>query len=188
MKQIENIVPSDQQIIEEILDGHHQKFRILVDRYKDQVAGIVMNMLKDSDLAHDVGQEVFIRLFRSLQNFKGEAKLSTYIGRIAINLSLNELKKIKKNQDRMVHDDLKLERIKVESGSNQMEAKELLSMALNALTPEHRAVITLRYIEGFSTKETSDILQVRQGTVLSRLSRGLDIMKAKLKTLGFETN
>jgi RNA polymerase sigma-70 factor (ECF subfamily) len=151
------------------------------------VAGIVLNMVKDRDVANDVGQEVFIRLLRYLKNFKGDAKLSTYIGRSAINLSLNEVKREQKKQMRRVDNDMAFERLHIASSSDELEAKELLKMALQKLKPEHRSVITLRYIEGFSTKETSDILDIRQGTVLSRLSRGLEIMKTNLKKLGYET-
>ena len=68
----------------------------------------------------------------------------------------------------------------------QMEMKEAVKLALESLNTDQKSVVVLRYIEGLSTKETSELLQLPQGTILSRLSRGLDKMKAALKDLGFE--
>jgi RNA polymerase sigma-70 factor, ECF subfamily len=179
----------DFEIIASVLAGDVEIFKILVDRYKDMVAGIVMNMVKDKDIANDVGQEVFIRLFRSLNKFKGEAKLSTYIGRIAINLSLNQLKKDQIRNERYPGVGDKLNFTDTNGRfDDRLEAKEILDKALQQLSPEHRSVITLRYIEGFSTKETSVILSVPEGTILSRLSRGLKHMKKSLRSLGFEAH
>lgn len=184
----QNIQKSDSELITEILNGETELFRILVDRYKNTVAGIVMNMVQSKDKAEDIGQEVFVRLYRSLKKFKGDSSLGTYIGRIAINLSLNELKREQKMQQRFKSG---YEGIEIESSGNMasdIENVELLEMALQSLKPQYRSIIVLRHIEGYSTKETSEIVQLPQGTVLSRLSRGMEKMKKALLKLGYESD
>ena len=78
---------------------------MLVDRYKDRVAGVCFNMLKDVNTAEEVGQETFVRLYKSLSQYNFKSSLSTYITRIAINLSLNKLDSIKRRQKRFVEQD-----------------------------------------------------------------------------------
>lgn len=179
---------SDEEIIAAVNGGDYELFRLIVERYQNLVAGVIFNMIRDRNRAEDIGQEVFIRLYKSLGKFKGEAKLSTYISRIAINLSLNEIKKEKKKWERYTSDDSDLEFVKVKSELENIEMRDALQIGMRKLIPEHKTVIILRYIEGFSTKETSDILEIPQGTVLSRLSRGLELLRKYLNELGFEMN
>ena len=87
---------SDEELIKAAIAGKQEAFRVLVERYEDLVAKTVIGMLGSNQEAEDVGQEVFIRFYHALKNYKGEAKLSTYLCRIAINLSLNALKKKKR--------------------------------------------------------------------------------------------
>lgn len=86
---------NDEQIIQLIKKNDQQAFRILIDRYEKKVAATVINMLGYTDEADDVGQEVFIRFYNNIHQFKGTSSLGTYLIRIAINLSLNELKRQK---------------------------------------------------------------------------------------------
>lgn len=185
MKSHKNIPTSDAQLISEILNGDASKFAEIVERYKDMVAGIVMNMIADPDVANDVGQEVFIRLFRSLKKFRADSSLGTYIGRIAINLSLNELKRKQKVNERFVAGYDEVVERKSAGTMSSLEAKDALELALRELPEDQKTVIILRHIEGFSTKEASEILNLPQGTVLSRLSRGMEKMKKVLEKMGF---
>ena len=79
---------TDSDIIQLVVNGNTNAFRHLVERYEGRVASLCMNMLKDPNLAEEVGQETFVRLFNSLQSFKGKSALGTYITRIAIKLCL----------------------------------------------------------------------------------------------------
>lgn len=88
----------DEELIKESRNGNMLAFKVLVERYESKVAGVVKSMLGDTPEASDVGQEVFIRFYESLEKFKGESLLGTYLIRIAINLSLNELKRIKRRK------------------------------------------------------------------------------------------
>ena len=165
---------TDEELISEALEGHQLAFREIVIRYQNQVGKTVISMLGNNQEAEDVGQEVFVRFYKSMPNFKGEAALSTYLTRIAINLSLNELKRRKRRF-------LLFDSLDSDLGSKQSEAvaptedrvlKEKIERAILELNPKLRSVIVLRLVDGYSTKETAEILGVPLGTVLSRLTRG----------------
>ena len=84
---------SDEELLRSARAGDEEAFRSLVERYEHKVAATVIGMLGPGDEADDVGQETFIRFYRAMGNYRGEARLGTYITRIAINLSLKALKR-----------------------------------------------------------------------------------------------
>lgn len=184
----------DIKIINEVRKGHTEAFTSLVEKYRPLVARTVIGMLGNTDEADDVGQETFIRFYKSLDKFRGDSALGTYLTRIAINLSLNALKKQKRqrlfntlapNKDEERTDPL----YNLPNYDDEHEARddqELVQMALNKLDPKFRSVIILRMLEGFSTKETAEALNLPLGTVLSRLTRAQDKLKVELKKLGYD--
>ena len=177
----------DKRLINRILSGETALFRKIVDEHKDRVAGVCFNMLKDQNLAEEVGHETFIRLYKSLDKFKFGSTLSTYITRIAINLSLNKLDSIKRRSNRFITQEQKHEGFATgrETVQTKLENKQLVEIGLQALKPEARSVVVLRMIEGYSTKETSEILGIAEGTVMSKLNRALKKMKETLIKFGF---
>lgn len=182
---IERPSHTDATLIEEARTGNHEAFRVLVERYEDQIAGVAIGMLGKTPEAEDVGQETFIRFYRSLERFRNEATLGTYLTRIAINLCLDAIKR-RKRKGREVdagEAEGELMRIGSQEAQEKWEARELVYRALEALEPKFRSVILLRQIEGYSTKETASILGLPQGTVLSRLKRGQQKLKAVLSKL-----
>ena len=84
------------ELVKVSLDGDKLAFGEIVNRYRKMVARTVKGMLGDSVFAEDIGQEVFVKLYHSLSEFRGESKLATYIQRIAVNLTLNEIKRRKR--------------------------------------------------------------------------------------------
>jgi len=172
----------DKQLIERILGGEQELFAQIVDRYKDRVAAVCFKMVKDKNTAEEVGQETFIRLYKSLEQYNFNSSLGTYITRIAINLSLNKLDSIKRRRNRFTSQDEGHESFASQdtSVSHKMETKELVQLALQHLNPEARSVVVLRMIEGYSVKETSDMLGIAEGTVMSKLSRAMKKMKETL--------
>lgn len=173
---------SDQELIEACLTGEQQAFAALVDRYKNNVATVVLNMTSDPDLTAELSQQTFIRLYRFLHKYRAESSLKTFVVRMAINLTLNELKRRKHRNFGQLEEASAF----IVSSTGYREDKELIQKALQALKPDHRSVITLRHIEGYSTKECAQILEIPEGTVLSRLSRATDAFRIELKKLGYE--
>jgi RNA polymerase sigma-70 factor, ECF subfamily len=174
------------ELIKASLAGDKNAFGQIVVRYQRMVARTVKSMLGDSVFAEDVGQEVFIKLYNSLSEFRGEAKLSTYIQRIAVNLTLNEIKRRKRFFSIFSHkgnDEMYELEIPDHDTEEKREAVELVGKALAALDPKFRIIVTMRMLQGYSTKETAEILKLPMGTVLSRLSRAQEQLKDILKKL-----
>ena len=171
---------SENELVKASLEGDKMAFGEIVNHYKGMVARTVKGMLGDTVFAEDIGQEVFINLYYSLPEFRGEAKLSTYIQKIAVNLTLNEIKRRKRFLS-----------IFSQKGNNEMhefevedhdtierkEATEIVNKALMALDPKFRIIVTMRMLQGYSTKETAEILDLPLGTVLSRLSRAQEQLR-----------
>lgn len=168
------------------LNGDKDAFGEIVSRYRKMVARTAGGMLGDSSLADDIGQEVFIKLYHSLADFRGEAKLSTYIQKIAVNLTLNEIKRRKRFFSTFLQkgsDELREYDIPDNNDEKRNDAREVVNKALMALDPRFRIIVTMRMLQGYSTKETSEILGLPLGTVLSRLSRAQEQLREILKKL-----
>jgi RNA polymerase sigma-70 factor (ECF subfamily) len=161
--------------------GEEDALRAIVERYEHQVAATVTGILGNGPEVDDIGQETFAQFFRSLGRFRGDSQIGTYITRIAINLSLNELKR-RKRYARFFAEDLP-EGVDVSASRRDQESaadiKRIVWDGLHELSPKFKSVIVLRLIDGYSTSETASLLNVAQGTVLSRLARA----QAKLRQI-----
>jgi len=160
---------TDAEIIKEVRSGNIAAFEEIVTSHESLVAATVKGMLGNTAEAEDVGQEVFIRFFKALGSFRGEASVGTYLSRIAINLSLNELRRRKRRNllfFKPSEDDYE-----ITAPKNDNDEKEILYAAIDKLEADFRSVVVLRLIDGYSTKETAAILNIPVGTVLSRLAR-----------------
>jgi len=176
----------DDILVKAALNGDKDAFGEIVSRYRKMVARTVKGMLGDSAFADDIGQEVFIKLYKSLPEFRGEAKLSTYIQKIAVNLTLNEIKRRKRFFSMFLqkgNNELHEFDIPDNGDEKRNDARETVNMALMALDPRFRIIVTMRMLQGYSTKETAEILDLPLGTVLSRLSRAQEQLKEILKKL-----
>jgi RNA polymerase sigma-70 factor (ECF subfamily) len=179
-------VTKEKELVEASLNGDKNAFGEIVTRYQKMVARTVKGMLGDSVFAEDIGQEVFIKLYYSLSEFRGEAKLSTYIQKIAVNLTLNEIKRRKRFFSMFTHKantEMHEFEIADHDTEERKEASEIVNKALLAMEPKFRIIVTMRMLQGYSTKETAEILDLPVGTVLSRLSRAQEQLRNILKKL-----
>jgi RNA polymerase sigma-70 factor, ECF subfamily len=176
----------ENELVRASIAGDKLAFGEIMERYRKMVARTVKGMLGDSVYAEDIGQEVFIKLYYCLPDFRGEAKLSTYIQKIAINLTLNEIKRRKRffsmfsqkgNNEMYEYEIADFE------SEEKRDASELVNKALMELDPKFRIIVAMRMLQGYSTKETAEILDLPLGTVLSRLSRAQEQLKEILKKL-----
>ncbi|MGQ9619389.1 MAG: RNA polymerase sigma factor [Bacteroidales bacterium] len=176
----------DMELVKASLDGDKQAFVEIVNRYKTMIARTVKGMLGDTVYAEDLGQEVFIKLYHSLPEFRGESKLSTYLQKIAVNITLNEIKRRKRFFSMFSHSDgneIHEYDLPDTDDEDRKDARELVTKALQLIDPKFRIILTMRMLQGYSTKETAEILGLPLGTVLSRLSRGQEQMKKILQGL-----
>ncbi len=177
---------SDGELVKSSLDGDKQAFGEIVTRYQGMVARTVKGMLGDSVFSEDIGQDVFIKLFYSLPDFRGEAKLSTYIQKIAVNLTLNEIKRRKRffsTFSQRGNNEMYEFEVADHDTEEKKDAQELVGKALMNLDPKFRVIVAMRMLQGYSTKETAEILDLPLGTVLSRLSRAQEQMKDIMEKL-----
>lgn len=173
-------------LVKAALEGDKTAFGEIVERYRKMVARTVKGMLGDSVYSEDIGQEVFIKLYYSLPDFRGDSKLSTYIQRIAVNLTLNEIKRRKRffsMFSQKGNNEMYEFEVPDHDTQERRDAVELVNKALQAMDPKFRIVVTMRMLQGYSTKETAEILELPLGTVLSRLSRAQEQLKNILQKL-----
>ncbi len=177
----------DMALVERAREGDRKAFRALVDQYQDSVTLTVVSMLGRSSEVDDVVQEAFIRCYQTLNKFRGDASFATYIKKIAINKSLDILRRRKRFFGRLLSRDdpgYVVNEPAAESGSvEEQERSRLVHQAIATLPDKHRAVVVLRMIEGYSTEETAQMLDLPYGTVLSRLSRAQKKLKDVLAPL-----
>ena len=186
----------DLDLVERARAGDDGAFRALAERYESQVAATVIGMLGPGPDAEEVGQDAFVRFYQSLDRFRGDSSVGTYVTRIAINLALNAAKRRQRDRWRFWSRDSDRDRdgdsdrgegrppepsVDGRTAVDQADRDRLVQGAVEELKPDHRAVVVLRMIDGYSTKETAEMLEVPEGTVLSRLSRGMASLKAILQ-------
>lgn len=169
-------IASETDLVQLAQKGNNKAFQLLVEQYALSVRKTVIGMLGEGAAAEDVAQEVFIRLHKALPKFRGDAQLSTYIHRIAVNLSLTELKKQQRRRKWQLpfnrETTVQSHQIKGEDQQARKDLKDLIDLALQQIDADFRAVVVLRLVQGYSLKETADILNIPAGTVASRLARG----------------
>ena len=180
---------SDADLIARACTGDDRAFAALVERYEGAVAATVIGMLGRGDDADDVGQETFIRFHRALGSFRGESSLKTYLVHIAMNLSLNALKRRRRSLMRFVSNDddsddiasLPEPRVGPVGDVDASELQDIVRAAVARLGEKHRAVVVLRLFHDYSTRETAEMLGLPEGTVLSRLSRAMKELETQLR-------
>ena len=174
----------ERQLILDAQGGSHTAFRELVELHMRQVYDLAYGFVDDHDDAEDVAQEVFVKVYHALKSFKRESGFSTWLYRITSNCALDRLKQRKRSVARFVPmDDSHATRVAVHQAANQSEENILIERSLHELPTLQRAVVILRHMDGFSTKQVSDILKCSEGTVKTHLHRGLKKMRKKLEHL-----
>jgi RNA polymerase sigma-70 factor (ECF subfamily) len=173
--------PTDEVIFARVLAGERGLFELLMRRHNRQLFRTVRGLLANDEEAEDVLQEAYLSMYLHGASFRGEAKLTTWMTRIAINAALARIEK------RRAHVDLEV----VESDANPesdaalRELTRLLEAAIDALPDAQRTVIVLREIEEMSTSETASMLNLSEEAVRVRLHRARAMLRERLdQTLG----
>jgi RNA polymerase sigma-70 factor, ECF subfamily len=160
----------ERDLIRRVLAGDSAAERALYDAHVDRVFRLVYRMAGDLDRAQDYTQETFIRAFGRLGDFRGEAALSTWLGSVAISVTLNGLRKVRRlNQREVALDDV------VPVGGMTSEAepdlKARLTRAIDELPDGYRAVFVMHDVEGYTHEEIATSLGVHPGTSKAQLFR-----------------
>lgn len=154
------------QLIDEFKNGNDQAFNTLVLRYKEKIYWIVRRMIPDHDEADDVTQNVFIKAYQSLGTFKGDSSFYTWIYRIAVNLSLNEIRRKKIRRTFSIDDEIHQVRSHDAQPLELMEQQEQtlkIREAIEQLPDKQKKVFLLRYYEELPYEEIAKILKTSVG-------------------------
>jgi len=175
-------IPDPPGFVERLRAGHAGAFEELVRAYQHRVFGVAVRMLGNAAEAEEIAQEVFLRVHRSIAEFRGEAKLSTWLYAITSRLCLNRLAAAERRHPRVGGEALEdVPAGDTGGGLEREEVEAALRQAIAALPEERRIVVVLRDIEGLSYEEIASALDLELGTVRSRLHRARMDLKAKLE-------
>lgn len=164
-------------LIKSLKKGQEDAYRQIVEEYGNRLLRTCYLILKDREEAEDVVQETFIKVFQKMGTFKEGSRLYTWIYTIALNLSRDRLRK---KQDILTIEDEWIGDNDVESHVEKSIDRELLRKGLFELNSLYREVLVLFYFENLSIKEISNLLNEKEGTIKSKLSRGRNILKESL--------
>lgn len=163
-----NIETDDLTLISYFKSGNHSAFNLLVQKYQKKIYWVIRKMVVDHDDANDITQDVFIKIYDSLGDFRGDSKFFTYIYRIAVNYSLNYLTRNKRIATRKVDIETESYRIKSDERASDDEydnklRQQMLEDAVSRLPDQQRAVFNMRYYDNLSYEEIAEILNKSVG-------------------------
>ncbi len=174
----------DEALVQRFQGGDTGAFSDIVTRYQDRVFTLSLRWMGDREVAEEVAQDVFIALYRSLDRFRGESRLSTWIFRVTVNHCKNRrLYRKRRKMERheplegtRADDDLPARELPhqgpgTDRGVHVSEAGRILQDALDRLDESHRTILVLRDVEDLPYEEIAEILELPKGTVKSRLHR-----------------
>lgn len=172
--------------------GNFDAFEDLIGSYEKKAYNIAYRIMGNEEDAKDMAQEAFIKIYKSIQNFREESSFSTWLYRIVTNVCLDELRKRKK--EKLVPLELNIETDKgtavVELSAEKetpediferVEKKQIIQNAIFSLGEDYKTVIILRDIQGFGYEEIAAILNCSLGTIKSRINRARNMLKEKLR-------
>lgn len=188
---------ADSLLVQRAQAGDQRAFELLVLKYRRRILRLVARMVRDTDLVEDITQETFIRAYRALHQFRGDAQFYTWLYRIAVNTAKKFLLALKRDPlltesaRRPQGDDDETsgpenEPIAEDTPESILAAREIaeaVNAAMEALPEELRQAVTLREIEGLSYEEIASLMACPIGTVRSRIFRAREAISARVKPL-----
>jgi RNA polymerase sigma-70 factor (ECF subfamily) len=184
-------------LLRRLRDRDERAFREMVETYQDRVFNLLFRMIGGREEAEDLAQEVFVTVFKSIDQFRGESKLSTWLYRVAANHCKNRIKYLARRHDRTtgVLDEAAEREAAAQGGApvaagrieapdravEGAEMERIVQRAIAELDEDHRLVVVLRDIEELAYEEICVITGLPEGTVKSRLHRARLALKEKLE-------
>jgi RNA polymerase sigma-70 factor, ECF subfamily len=175
----------DHILIQRFLAGEVGAFERLVERYYQRIDRLAQQVVRHPPAAEDITQEVFLRAYRALPRFRGEASLYSWLYRITLNLCLNYLRQQANRVSTVEDPDASTPPVSADPSSllENQERERLVRGAIDALPAHYRVAIILRDLEGLSYQEIADILGIPLGTVKSRINFGKHLLREALRDI-----
>lgn len=190
MRDTETLSNSEVEVIRRCQAGDRASFDLLVRDHYQLAYNIAYRMLADANSAADATQNAFVRAFRALDDFRADASFATWLYRIVTNVCLDHIRQAQKEPTNLTvladdettraQRDIPDERADPAAQVEQQQRQQVVHAALQRMSPEHRGVVVLYDLNGFSHEETAQILDIPTGTVKSRLNRARLILKELL--------
>ncbi len=169
-----------------MLEGNMNAFAELVNRYKDLVFTLSLKVLQNREEAEEAAQDTFVKIFKSLNKFKGESKFSTWIYKITYNNCLDRLKKQKRNRPVIAINEFTENEVKslmnVLDAIEENERKQMIKSCLDLLPPEESFLLTLYYFDENSLREISTIMGINENNIKIKLFRSRKKLAGILRT------
>lgn len=172
-------------VVQAVLAGQKGRFAEIIDDHKSLVYSILLRMTNDHEEANDLAQEVFVKVYRQLKQFKGKSKLSTWIYKITYFHGLSHLRKQKRWVGEEYYADAESDD-DVENDIAQDEMKGHVSECINQLKPIERTAITLFYLDELSVKDVSEIMNISESYVKVTVHRAKKNLKGLIKKEYYE--
>lgn len=179
--------------IKQVKKGDQNAFAEIVELYKDKVYQLCYRIVGNAHDAEDIAQEAFIRAYVNINSFDPDRKFSTWLFRIATNLSIDRLRKkkpdyfldakIEGSEGLTMYSQIASDDPLPEESVEKLEFQEWIHQEINELPVMYRSVIVLKYIEELSLKEISEILDIPIGTVKTRIHRGREALRNRLRNV-----
>ncbi len=173
--------PDDRDLVLRAKEGDRAAFGILVRRYQRRVFAMGLRWFRNADDADDVVQETFLRAWRALDRFEEDRPLAPWLLRIASNWAKTQVETRKRRGGEELDERIRWEGPSPEDDVDAARRREAVNRAVDALPEDQRLVLHLRVSEGLSYREISETLDVPIGTVMSRLSRARETLRARVK-------
>ena len=183
----------DIELVKLAQKGEGRAFDILVERYQMKVTHLVYRYVKDTDIALDLVQDIFLKIFKNLVRFKGESKFSSWLFRVAVNDCIDYLRKVKVRKEQSLdhyqdsgfdvadeHRDLKVAEV-----LELKQERRRVRQALEGLPDKQKAVVVMKVYEEMTFDDISEILQEPVSTVKSRLYKALNTLGSSLRRQDF---
>lgn len=192
LNQSSNLSAEDEGLLAGLRAGAENAYEELIQRYQTPAYNLAFRLLGDSGDACDVVQEVFLKVFRGVNQFRGESSVKTWIYRIAVNEAHNRRRWLFRHRPNPVSleepgfEEQVYERPIEDAGPSPFqiafdsERQALIEQALNEINPSYRETLVLREMEDCSYEEIAEILQISLGTVKSRILRGREALRKQL--------
>ena len=191
------LMSAEAEFIERLKTGDATAFDTLVTRYTGDIYGLLFRITEDAEEAGDLTQETFLSVFKAIKKFRGDADLKTWLFRIAINQSRNRFRWWKRRRrektvsldapigesETPFHETMAGNFANPEEKILRREREKFLSQALRDLPENFREAVILCDIEGLSYEEIASVLEINIGTVKSRIARGREELRRKLKDI-----
>ncbi len=176
----------DSDLVSKSIHGDMKAFGVLIDRYKQMVFTLACRMLRNKEDAEEIAQDTFLKAYKALNTFKGDAKFSTWLYKIAYFQSLDQLKKKKRLITSISLDRYKPTDIKVMSGIleelERQDRASIVKAAIDRLSEEDAAIVTLFYFEELSIREIAEIVSLSPQVIKVRLFRSRKQLAIYLST------